>query len=179
MILTDREILIALREKQIIIEPQPDLAVAVSSTTIDLTLSDTFRTWPGTKGISIRPGAKGYKYSDIAKLQVAAPNAPFVLEPKGFVLAWTVEKLTVPYTSRLAARVEGKSSLARLGVAVHATAPVIHSGFRGPIQLEMSNFGPNDVILDPGMYVCQLVFELTAGTPERGYSGIFQDQAGG
>jgi dCTP deaminase len=59
---------------------------------------------------------------------------------------------------------------------VHATAPILHSGFQGPIQLEMFNFGPNDVILDPGMWVCQLVFEVTAGTPDRGYSGMFQDQ---
>jgi dCTP deaminase len=43
----------------------------------------------------------------------------------------------------------------------------------------MCNLGPNEIILDPGMYVCQLVFELTVGTPERGYSGIFQNQAGG
>jgi dCTP deaminase len=178
MILTDREILIALREKQVIIDPEPDLAIAVSSTTIDLTLSDTFREWPGTKGLSIRPGADGYKYSEVAKLQKAAPPGPYTLVPKAFVLAWTVEKVTIPYTSRLAARVEGKSSLARLGVTVHATAPTIHSGFKGPIQLELCNLGPNEIILDPGMYVCQLVFELTVGTPERGYSGIFQDQIG-
>jgi dCTP deaminase len=179
MILTDREILIALREKQVIIDPEPDLSVAVSSTTIDLTLSDTFKEWPGTKGLSIRPGADGYKYSEIARLQKSVIPGPYTLASKGFVLAWTAEKITIPYTSRLAARVEGKSSLARLGVTVHATAPVIHSGFRGPIQLEMCNLGPNEIILDPGMYVCQLVFELTTGTPERGYSGIFQDQAGG
>ncbi len=108
------------------------------------------------KPFSIRPGVEGYKYSDIAKLQTAAPPGPYTLKPKAFVLAWTVEKITIPYTSRLAARVEGKSSLARLGVAVHATAPVIHSGFEGPIQLELCNFGPNEIILDPGMYVCQL-----------------------
>ena len=176
MILTDREILIALREKQIIIDPQPDLSIAVSSTTIDLTLSDTFKEWPGTKGISIRPGVEGYKYSEVAKLQKSAPAGPYTLKSKAFVLAWTVEKLFIPNTSRLAARVEGKSSLARLGVTVHATAPVIHSGFKGAIQLELCNLGPNEIILDPGMYVCQLVFELTSGTPERGYSGIFQDQ---
>jgi dCTP deaminase len=161
MILTDREILIALREKQIIIDPQPDLSTAVSSTTIDLTLSDTFKEWPGTKGISIRPGVDGYKYSEVAKLQKSAPPGPYTLKSKAFVLAWTVEKLFIP---------------TRLGVTVHATAPVIHSGFKGAIQLELCNLGPNEIILDPGMYVCQLVFELTAGTPERGYSGIFQDQ---
>jgi dCTP deaminase len=177
MILTDREIRIALREKQVTIDPEPDLSVAIASTTLDLTLSRTFKEWPGTKGIAFRPGADGYRYSEIAKLQIAAPDGPYNLRPGRFVLGWTAEKITLPYTSRLAARVEGKSSLARLGIIVHATAPVIHSGFRGPIQLELCNLGPNEVILDPGMYVCQLVFEITAGTPERGYSGVFQDQS--
>jgi dCTP deaminase len=93
--------------------------------------------------------------------------------------AWTVEKLKILNTSRLAARVEGKSSLARLGVTIHATAPIIHCGFEGAIQLEMCNLGPNEIVLDPGMYICQLVFEYTVGTPEKGYSGIFQNQLGG
>ena len=176
MILTDREIRFAIQEKQIIIDPLPDLSVAIQSTSIDLTLGDTFREWPEVVGLSIRPGAEGYSYAKVAALQKPPHKGPFTLKPKHFVLAWTAETIEIPYKSRLAARVEGKSSLARLGVSVHTTAPVIHSGFKGPIQLEMSNSGPNEVVLDPGMWVCQLVFEQTAGTPEKGYSGIFQNQ---
>jgi len=93
-----------------------------------------------------------------------------------FVLAWTAEIVTIPNSSRLAARVEGKSSMARLGVSVHVTAPTIHCGFSGPIQLEMFNFGPHNIILDAGMNICQLVFEQTLGTPEKGYEGIFLNQ---
>lgn len=176
MILTDREIRFAIQDSQIIIAPLPDLTIAISSTSLDLTLGSTFREWPTVAGLSIRPGAEGYSYAEIARLQKPAHTGPFALKPKHFVLAWTAETVEIPYKSRLAARVEGKSSLARLGVTVHTTAPVIHSGFKGPIQLEMCNFGPNEVILDPGMWVCQLVFEQTAGTPERGYSGMFQNQ---
>lgn len=176
MILTDREIRIALQDRQIKIDPLPDLVDAISSTSIDLRLGDVFNEWPATAGLSIRPGDAGYRYSDVAKLQVRAPAGPYTLRPKCFVLAWTKEHVEIPYKSRLAARVEGKSSLARLGVAVHVTAPTIHSGFQGQIQLEMFNFGPNSIILDPGMRVCQLIFEQTAGTPDRGYAGIFDGQ---
>lgn len=85
--------------------------------------------------------------------------------------------MEIPISSRLAARVEGKSSLARLGISIHVTAPVIHSGFKGNIQLEMFNFGPHHVVLEPGMWICQLVFEQTSGTPEKGYQGIFAGQS--
>ncbi len=56
------------------------------------------------------------------------------------------------------------------------TAPTIHSGFRGQIQLEMCNQGPLRVKLTPGMPICQLIFELTLGTPEKGYAGMFSGQ---
>src|SRR5207245_1154444 len=123
----------------------PDLSVAVSSTAIDLTLSGSFKEWPGTTGLSIRPGAEGYSYANAASMQLDA-KAPYSLKPGRFVLAWTAERISIPYTSRLAARVEGKSSIARLGIGVHATAPVIHSGFRGLIQLEMFNHGPCEIV---------------------------------
>ena len=179
MILTDREIRIALQNGVIKIDPLPDLTVAIASTSIDLTLSHTFREWPGTKGVSIQPAAEGYKYSDLVKLQVKVPDGRYTLRPQHLVLGWTAESVEIPYTSRLAARVEGKSSLSRLGISVHTTAPTIHSGFKGPIQLEICNHGPHDVILDAGMWVCQLIFEVTTGTPERGYAGIFQEQTAG
>ena len=101
----------------------------------------------------------------------------FPLPLRRFVLARTRESVNIPVRSRLAARVEGKSSLARPGISVHLTAPTIHCGFRGHIQLEIVNAGPNDIILDAGMRICQMIFEMTIGTPEKGYQGLFQDQA--
>jgi dCTP deaminase len=100
----------------------------------------------------------------------------YILEPKAFVLGWTEENLTLPAHSRLAARVEGKSSLARLGIGVHVTAPTVHAGFKGPIQLEFCNNGTLRVKLLAGMLVCQLIFEQTLGTPEKGYKGQFYGQ---
>jgi dCTP deaminase len=101
-----------------------------------------------------------------------------VLKPASFVLGWTKELVEIPTLSKLAARIEGKSSIARLGIGVHVTAPTIHSGFKGEIQLEMFNFGPHEVILDEGLRICQLIFEHTVGIPERGYSGMFAGQRG-
>lgn len=178
MILTDRENRIALAERTIEIDPVPDLTVSISSSSIDLTLSDVFRTWPDRPGIVIDPGQENYLYSQIASMQEQHPRAPFTLRSKSFVLAWTRERVRIPFTSRLAARVEGKSSLARLGVSIHVTAPIIHSGFEGQLQLEMYNFGPFGIVLTPGMRICQLVFEQTTGTPERGYAGMFRGQSG-
>jgi dCTP deaminase len=176
MILTDREIEIALAQKQIIIEPQPDLKEAISSTSLDLTLSDRFAEWQSRPGMPIRPGAPGYNYSSTSAIRTDLIQNQYELKSRHFVLAWTAEYVKLPLHSRIAARVEGKSSLARLGVSVHVTAPTIHSGFDGHIQLEMFNFGALDIILDRGMKVCQLIFEYTAGTPLKGYSGIFSGQ---
>ncbi|MBF0561995.1 MAG: dCTP deaminase [Alphaproteobacteria bacterium] len=176
MILTDREILVALQTHQIEIDPPP-LPDSYSSTAVDLTLSDVGFEWKSVTGLLIRPGTQGYNYHDLKKhYHQKIEITGYTLKSKTFLLAYTKETIDLPIRSRLAARVEGKSSIARLGVGIHITAPTIHAGFRGTIQLEMFNFGPNDIILDAGLKICQLIFEQTSGTPERGYSGIFQDQ---
>jgi dCTP deaminase len=68
--------------------------------------------------------------------------------------------------------VEGKSSLARLGLGVHITAPTIHSGFGNSIRLEIINHGAVPIRLRAGMRICQIVFELTLGTPQKGFQQI-------
>ncbi len=176
MILTDREVEIALDSEHIIIRPRPDLKLALSSTTLDLTLSDIFVVWNPMKGTTIHPGAAEYSYNNILPMQHRSQQPSYTLLPQSFVLAWTAEEVTLPERSKIAARVEGKSSLARLGVGVHVTAPTIHSGFTGNIQLEIFNFGPHQIVLDAGMRICQLIFEQTYGTPMKGYSGLFAGQ---
>ncbi|WP_244486858.1 dCTP deaminase [Aurantimonas sp. Leaf443] len=97
-------------------------------------------------------------------------------KPGQLILAWTKEYVQLKPHSRLAARVEGKSSLARLGIGVHVTAPTIHAGFEGQIRLEMLNHGRLPVKLKPAMRICQLIFEQTVGTPVSGYRGRFSGQ---
>jgi dCTP deaminase len=175
VILTDREIQIALQQEHLFIEPRPGPA-AYSSTSVDLTLGTTFAEWRPMPGGPIRPAAPGFRYTDFVRNQQIQEVAVYFLKPNSFVLAWTTEVISIPIHSRLAARVEGKSSLARLGIGVHLTAPTVHCGFKGNIQLEVLNSGPNEIILDAGMPICQLIFEQTTGTPEKGYQGLFLDQ---
>jgi dCTP deaminase len=178
MILTDREIQLALTNRQIEISPSPT-DDAFSSTSVDLTLDAPGEIWRRLPGQPIRPGAEGYSYASLAgrKDRITSLDG-FTLQPVAFLLAWTRETISLPITSRLAARVEGKSGLARLGLCVHLTAPTIHAGFTGQIQLEMVNFGPHEIILNVGMPICQLILEMTFGTPAKAYIGQFVGQAG-
>lgn len=91
--------------------------------------------------------------SELTKL-VTIEDEGYIFQPGRLVLAWTKEDVNLFPQARLAARVEGKSSLARLGIAVHVTAPTIHAGFRGRIRLEMINHGKVPVRLRAGMKIC-------------------------
>lgn len=183
MVLTDREIQAAIENKQIVIDPAPAIE-AYSSTSLDLTLSGRLSAWKtpkvgGVEETTVSPAASGYNFHTFQK-EYSEPkeigDEGFILLPGLFILGWTEEYIHLPESSRVAARVEGKSSLARLGIGIHITAPTIHAGFDGPIQLEICNHGPLRVRLLKGMRVCQLIFEQTLGTPAKGYAGQFQKQ---
>jgi dCTP deaminase len=183
LILTDREIQAAIECKQIVIDPPPGVE-AYSSTSLDLTLSKSLRIWKTekVKGVEriICPSTEGYKFADFAKEFSDLKDLDtegYVIKPQEFVLGWTEEFVGLPTSARLAARVEGKSSLARLGIGIHITAPTIHAGYEGSIQLEICNHGLLKVRLVPGMPVCQLIFEQSLGTPQKGYTGQFYGQA--
>ena len=95
-------------------------------------------------------------------------------------------KASSPHRSRLAARVEGKSSLSRLGLGAHLTAPTIHAGFGYKKDDENYPGQPSstrnlerrslDVKVEAGMPICQLIVEIVDGTPEKGYEGRFSIQ---
>src|SRR5262249_57078670 len=112
------------------------------------------------------------------------PDDGYRLVPNKLVLAWTHEYINLLSHNRVAARIEGKSSLARLGLGVHVTAPTIHAGFGAgdqaapgsPIQLEIFNLGPCVIRLDRGMPICQLIFEEMREVPTTGYQGQFSNQ---
>jgi len=181
VILTDREIQIAIERKLIEIAPPPD-ELAYSSTSVDLRLDPNITRFK--QNVSFLPRAIDVTHPDYdydtaleeLSTTTAIGGAGFELPTKELVLGWTAENINIPTDARLAARVEGKSSLARIGIGVHLTAPTIHAGFKGQIRLEIVNHGPVPIILKPGMRICQLVFELTLGTPEAGYRGQFLGQ---
>lgn len=184
MILTDREIQVAIDVGQITVDPRPDPS-SYSSTSLDLRLSNSIQEWDSSSVRSpaklqiVDPGERGYSFQKFAaqfSKNRKMTYRGYVLEPRGFILGWTVENIELPINSRLAARVEGKSSLARIGLGIHITAPTIHAGFKGPIQLEICNHGCFRIRLRPKMPVCQLILEQTLGTPVKGYKGQFYGQ---
>lgn len=181
MILTDREIRLALQQKQIVIDPPPDER-AFSSTAVDLTLDEHVTEFKdGAGGIEqvIDPSHSDFQSEKTLSLiseKITIASGGYLLSPNQLVLGWTREYVDLLWHSRVAGRVEGKSSLARLGLAVHVTAPTIHAGFKGRIRLEMVNHGKLPIRLRAGMRICQLIFEQTLGTPEKGYQGQFSGQ---
>lgn len=180
MIWTDREIKLALDKRTLIIDPLP-VDEAFASTSVDLTLDpilSEFRKRETDRYFD--PGKPGYSLDHILaeeteRVEITETNR-YELVPGKLILAWTAEYIDLRPSPRLAARVEGKSSLGRLGLGVHITAPTIHAGFDGRIRLEMINHGHIPIRLRAGMKICQLIFEQTLGTPEKGYRGIFSGQ---
>ncbi len=183
MILTDRKIRSALKRGVIDITPRP-AADAYSSTTVDLTLAPVLRVFreDQPKGLkqTIDPSDPGFKAIDLIngitdRIDIH-PKDGFPLPRNILILGWSAETIHLKDDSQIAARVEGKSSLARVGLAIHVTAPIIHTGFKAPIQLEMINHGPLPICLRTGMRICQLIFEQTLGKPDRAYKGQFSGQ---
>jgi dCTP deaminase len=182
VILADREIQIGLTRKQIVIDPAPR-SDAYSSTSVDLTLDPVLTLFEIGEAFVMKvvdPTHEKYNIDaalkELTKSHTIDGKSGFDLEPHHLMLAWTKEYVHLPVDARLAARVEGKSSLARMGVGVHITAPTIHAGFDGQIRLEMVNHGHLPIKLRPGMKICQLIFEQTLGTPQKGYQGQFSGQ---
>ncbi len=192
MILSDRENKLALARDHIGITPRPPDS-AFGSTSIDLTLHEELSVWSPQQeetaspfvAYPARPGFDPVRLLHEHGTRLILPAEGFLLKPGGLVLGWTEKRIRLPHTSRLAARVEGRSSLARLGVGIHVTAPTIHAGFgvtddpQYPgtrIRLEIWNCGPLHVCLEKGMKVCQLILEEVHGTPAKGYAGTFAVQ---
>jgi dCTP deaminase len=194
MILSDREIIAALKRQYVRITPEPDPSNSDvwSSTALDLRLDARLQIWKASSTQAAQPTIDPADPEFNATTLAGALATPedcsngFEIVPGMFLLGWTIERIQLPHTSRLAARVEGKSSLARIGIGVHVTAPTIHAGFGyrpndpsfpgNPIQLEIWNTGPLTIRLVKGLRICQLIFEEVHGTPSKGYDGSFSIQ---
>lgn len=156
MIFSDRDIKRLLGENRIIVDPAPDIATQLGSCSLDLRLSGEFSVFEYNRHpfIDVRdPNAS----QSIMKSLTVGPEQPFVLHPGSFVLGITLERVELP--DDIVGRLEGRSSLGRLGIIVHATASVIDPGWRGRIVLELANHGQMPVALYPGMRVCSVTFE--------------------
>ena len=156
MILSDRDIKKLIDENKIQITPKPNLEEQLGSASLDLRLGDEFAVFEHTKKAFIDTRSKDGLDGMTKAIKIPEGEA-FVFHPGEFVLGVTVEEIFLP--ADVAARIDGRSSLGRLGIVVHSTAGHIDPGFKGKIVLEMENIGMIPVLLYPGTRVCQLVFE--------------------
>ena len=151
MLLSDRDLRKELDEGRLELDPFDSSMIQPSS--IDVRLDRYFRVFDNTRYTHIDPSKQ---QDELTSLVEAAEDEPFVLHPGEFVLGSTYESVKLP--DDLASRLEGKSSLGRLGLLTHSTAGFIDPGFSGHITLELSNVANLPITLWPGMKIGQLCF---------------------
>lgn len=164
-ILSDKTIKEYLEEGKIVIDPLKD-EQQIQPSSVDMRLGDEFKVFKVIRKPYIDPKDE----EDIAEYMESSTvpeGEAFIIHPNEFALATTQEYVKIP--DDLVARVEGRSSMGRLGVTMHVTAGYVDPGFEGRITLEISNIGAMPVALYPGQRVCQLVFETMTTPAELPY----------
>jgi len=167
MILSDRDIKKSLETKRIVITPAPDLDSQLGSCSIDLRLGDTFRVFDHSRFPYIDPSKKDFS-NEITKEVVVTEGQNFIMQPGDFVLAVCLENVKIP--ADLMGRLEGRSSLGRLGLVVHSTASTFDAGWDGKPVLELGNLGRMAISLTPGMRICAMTFEELSSPAEIPYT---------
>ena len=157
MVLSDRDIVKALEEGRIKISPAPDLSRQLGSISVDFRLGQTFMVFEHSRHSFIDPRNPKSIGEAMRTIEVEGDDEPFIMQPGDFALASTVESLELP--NDLLGRLEGRSSIARLGITVHSTAAVFEPGWIGTATMELSNLGRMAVALYPGMRICAFSFE--------------------
>lgn len=176
MLLSDRDIKAELGAGRIALEPyQPEM---VQPSSIDVRLDRFFRLFDNHKYPFIDPAVD---QPELTRFVEVDADQPFILHPGEFVLGSTFELVSLP--DDVAARLEGKSSLGRLGLLTHSTAGFIDPGFSGHVTLELSNVATLPIKLWPGMKIGQMCFFRLSSAAERPYgsaeySSRYQGQRG-
>jgi len=161
-VLSDGTIRRLVEEGRIVLEPWDPLMVQPAS--VDLKLGTSFRVFHNHRitVIDLADPPTG-----LTEHVAVADDQPFVIHPGEFVLGRTQEHVELP--PDVVARIEGKSSLGRLGLIVHATAGFVDPGFRGTLTLEITNFNSVPIVLRPGLPIAQLSFMTLDRAAERPY----------
>jgi dCTP deaminase len=162
VLLSDRDLVAELKAGTLVLEPfEPDL---IQPSSIDVRLDRLFRVFNNHLYTHIDPSLR---QDELTTLVDVAEGEPFVLHPGEFVLASTLEVVTLG--DQLAGRLEGKSSLGRLGLLTHSTAGFIDPGFSGHVTLELSNVATLPITLWPGMKIGQLCLFRLSSPAEHPY----------
>ena len=162
MVLSDHSIKLELAKGRIIIDPVD--ADDIQPSSVDLRLGSDFQVFRNSR----------YPYIDPAREQpglteqvMASVEEPFVLHPGEFALGTTVERIALP--DDIVGRLEGKSSLGRLGLLIHSTAGYVDPGWDGRLTLELSNVANLPILLVPGMKIGQISFSQMTSAVDRPY----------
>jgi dCTP deaminase len=162
VVLSDRTIKAEIEAGRLVFDPYDEALVQPSS--VDVRVDATFRVFHNSRHpyIDVRKPME-----DLTELVTIAGGEPFVLHPGEFVLGQTLERVRIP--DDLVARLEGKSSLGRLGLVIHSTAGFVDPGFEGNLTLELSNLANLPVTIYEGMPIGQISFMRMDGQVERPY----------
>ena len=176
MLISDRDIRKELNDGRIVLEPFDESMIQPAS--VDVRIDRFFRLFDNHRYPVIDPAVE---QSELTHLIDVGPDEPFILHPGEFVLGATYERVTLP--DDVAARLEGKSSLGRLGLLTHSTAGFIDPGFSGQITLELSNVSNLPIKLYPGMRIGQVCFSQLYSPVKHPYgdeclSSKYQNQRG-
>jgi dCTP deaminase len=176
VLLSDRDIKAEIDAKRVQLDPFD--AAMVQPSSVDVRLDRFFRVFENHRYPHIDPAEE---QPDLTRMVEPQDEEPFILHPGEFVLGATLERISLP--DDLVARLDGKSSLGRLGLQVHSTAGLADPGFTGQITLELSNMTRLPISLYPGMRIAQLVFEMLSTPADRpyGHGGLnskYQGQSG-
>jgi dCTP deaminase len=162
VVLSDRDIRAEITAGRIVIDPYVPEAVQPSS--VDLHLDRRFRVFKNSRYpyIDVRE-----EQAELTELVEIVGDEPFILHPGEFVLGSTLERVELP--NDLVARLEGKSSLGRLGLLIHSTAGYVDPGWEGNLTLELSNVANLPITLYDGMKIGQISFQRLSSPVEVGY----------
>ncbi|GAA4285830.1 dCTP deaminase [Georgenia daeguensis] len=162
VLLSDRDIRAQLDSGRVRLDPyEPEM---IQPASLDVRLDRYFRLFDNHRYPVIDPSQD---QPELTRLVDAGPDDPLILHPGEFVLGATYEQVTLP--DDIAARLEGKSSLGRLGLLTHSTAGFIDPGFTGHVTLELSNTATMPIMLWPGMKIGQLCFFQLSSAAEHPY----------
>lgn len=162
MVLSDRTIQLEMAAGRIVVEPcDPD---DIQPSSVDLHLGDDFQVFRNSRYPYIDPSRQ---QPGLTEQVNASREEPFVLHPGEFALGTTVERIELP--DDIVGRLEGKSSLGRLGLLIHSTAGYVDPGWIGRLTLELSNVANLPILLTPGMKIGQISFSRMSTAVDRPY----------
>lgn len=165
MILSDRDIKKAIKTGDIVVAPQPNYTLQLSSCSLDLHLGNEFSTYQSVHIPFI--DLKKKLPPQLIRRHTIKDDEYFIVSPNDFILGITEEYIEL--SDSIAGRLEGRSSLGRLGIIVHSTAALFHAGFKGHPVLELGNLGKIPVALYPKMSICHFSFETLSSPSETPY----------